>query len=205
MPQGRSGISATTAPNMVLDAGEVWFNIDTTALEDGSESDPWAAATAASTAVKIGGTRGGNTFNPGRVIRQMPVDGSLGPVKGFNRRQSSAPTLTCNALEITEENVEVALAGANNVLTGIFQKLTGGEIEDTDYIDNVALATTLKGSDTPIVLVLFNALVLTAPTWNMQDENEVVLNITFTGHATVDSPNTEAFAIYHPGTVAAPT
>lgn len=201
MPQGRSGLSDRTAPNMVLDAGEVWFNIDITELENASATDPWANATAVSSAVRIGGTRGGNTFNPGRVLRQMPVDGAIGPIKGFNRRQTSAPVLTCNALEITEENVEVAMAGANNVVAGLFQKITGGEAEDSDYINNVAICTTLKGSGLPIVIVIFNALVMDAPQWNLTDEDEVVLSIAFTGHVTVDAPNTEAFAIYHPGTV----
>ena len=200
MPQGRSGIGEATAPNMVLDAGEVWFNIDVTALEAGG-SDPWADACAGSAAVRIGGTRGGSVFNPGRTLREIPVDGSLGPVKGFVRRQRSAPTLVVNALEITEENVEVALAGAANDTKGAFQKITGGEITDDDYIDNVAIATTLKGADHPIVIVLHNVMVMEAPEWSLTDKNEMVLGITFTAHTLVDSPNTEAFAIYHPGTV----
>jgi len=202
MPQGRSGISATTAPNMVLDSGEVWFNIGVTELE-GAGSDPWDDATSVSGAVRVGGTRGGSVFNPGRTLREIPVDGSLGPVKGYVRRERSAPTLTVNALEITEENVEVALAGADNVTKNAFQKITGGEIADDDYIDNVAIATTLKGSETPIVIVLHNVMVMNAPEWTLTDQNEMVLSIVFTGHTTVEAPNTEAFAIYHPGTVSA--
>lgn len=200
MPQGRSGISVRTAPNMVLDAGEVWFDIGITELE-GAGSDPWADAIAVSGAVRVGGTRGGNSFNPGRTLRQIPVDGSIGPMKGFARRQSSAPTLTCNALEITEETLEYALAGMTKETKGSFSKLEGGEITDAAYFGNVALATTLKGSEVPIVLVVFNPLVLEAPVWNLVDEDELVLSITFTGHTTVEAPNTEAFAIYHPGTV----
>lgn len=201
MPQGRSGISTATAPNMVLDAGEVWFNIDITALE-GAGSDPWADAIAVSGAQKLGGTRGGNVFNPGRAIRQMPVDGAIGPVKGFNRRQTSAPVLTVNLLEITPENLERAIAGGNVETAGAFEKLTGGEIEDSDYIGNVALATTLKGSDTPIVIVIHNALVMEAPEFNTVDEDETVLTVAFTGHVTADAPNTEVWAIYHPGAAA---
>ena len=203
MPQGRSGISATTAPNMVLDSGEVWFNIGVTELE-GAGTDPWDDAISVSGATRVGGTRGGSVFNPGRSLREIPVDGSIGPVKGYARRSRSAPTLTCNALEITEENVEVAMAGANNAVAGVFQKITGGEIADADYIDNVAIATTLKGSDVPIVIVLQNVLVMEAPEWNLTDQNEMVLSIVFTAHTLVTAPNTEAFAIYHPGTVAAP-
>lgn len=198
MPQGRSGISAATAANMVLDAGEVWFNIDVDALEDGTASDPWADAIAATTAVKLGGTRGGNSFNPNRTIRQMPVDGAIGPVKGFNRRQSSAPVLTVNLLELTPENLERAIAGANSATAGLFEKITGGEIEDADYITNVAFATTLKGEDNPIVIVIQNALVMEAPEFSAVDEDETVLTVAFTGHVLATAPNTEVFAIYHP-------
>jgi len=199
--QGRSGLSSRTALNTVLDAGEVWLNIDITALEDGSASDPWGDAIAASSAIRLGGTRGGNTFAVNRVIRQMPVDGAIGPVKGFNRRQSSQPTLTVNALEISEENVEFAFAGANNSAAGVFAKITGGEIEDGDYITNVAIASTVKGTATPIVIVLFNAMVMEAPELSFTDEDEVVMSIGFVGHVLSTTPNTEAFAIYHPGTV----
>lgn len=201
MPQGRSGLSTRTALNTVLDAGEVWINIDVTALEDGSASDPWGDATSASGAVRLGGTRGGNTFAVNRVIRQMPVDGAIGPIKGFNRRQSSTPTLTVNALEISEENIEYALAGANNAAAGVFAKITGGEIEDGDYITNVAIASTVKGTNTPIVIVITNAMVMEAPELTFTDEDEVVMSISFVGHVLASAPNTEAFAIYHPGTV----
>ena len=68
MPQGRSGLSTRTALNTVLDAGEVWLNIDVTALEDGSASAPWGDATAASGAGRLGGTRGGNTFAENTVV-----------------------------------------------------------------------------------------------------------------------------------------
>lgn len=201
MPQGRSGISTKTAPNTVLDAGQVVLNIDITALEGGG-SDPWASAIGASSAIPLGGTRGGSVFNPNRVIRQMPVDGAIGPIKGFNRRQSSAPTLTVNLLEITADNLEKAIAAANRETKGSFQKLTGGEVADGDYIANVALATTLKGGTNPIVIVLFNCLALESPEFSFADEDELVLPVTFAAHVLASAPNTEAFAIYHPGTTA---
>jgi len=201
MPQGRSGISTATAPNMLLDAGEVWLNIGITELETAG-TDPVANAIAVSGAVKLGGTRGGNTFAPGRTMREMPVDGAIGPVKGFVRRQASRPVLTVNLLEITPANLESAIAGANTATAGDFQKVTGGEIADADYITNVALITTIKGTDTPIVVVIQNALVHEAPEMSFVDEDETVLTVGFVGHVLASAPNTEAFAIYHPGAVA---
>jgi hypothetical protein len=195
MPQGRSGLSTLTADNMVLDAGEVWFNVGITELEATS----WTAATAAVGAVRVGGTRGGNSFSPGRTIREMPVDGAIGPVKGFARRATSRPVLTVNMLELTVANLTNAIAAANSSATASsLTKLVGGEIEDSDYITNVALATTLKGQAHPFVLVVHNALVLDAPEFSFADEDEMVLTVSFVGHVTSAAPNTEAWTIYHP-------
>jgi len=196
--QGRSGLSTLTAGNTVLDAGAVYLNIGITELEDASAADPIADAIGVSGCVKLGGTRGGNSFSPNRVIRQMPVDGAIGPIKSFNRRQSSAPTLTVNMLELTTDNLTNAIAAANVATAGQFTKITGGPVEDTDYIDNVALVTTIKGETLPFVLVLFNALALEAPTFQTADEDEMVLSVTFAAHVTAADPNTEAFAIYRP-------
>lgn len=200
MPQGRSGISTATAPNMVLDAGEVWFNIGITELE-GLSPDPVAAALGVSGAVKVGGTRGGSTFNPGRTLREMPIDGAIGPVKGFVRRQASRPVLTVNLVEVTPENLERAIAASNVATVNSFAKVTGGEVEDADFITNVALLATVKGSDLPIVIVVQNALVHEAPEFSFADEDETVLSVAFVGHVLASAPNTEAFAIYHPGAV----
>jgi len=197
MPQGRSGLSALTAPNMLLDAGEVWFNIGITQLE-GAGSDPWADAIAVSGATRLGGTRGGNSFSPNRVIRQMPIDGAIGPVKEFNRRASSAPSLTVNMVELTAANLARAIAAANEATAGSFTKITGGEVESADYIGNVALATTIKGNDIPLVIVVQNVMVLEAPEFSMADEDETVLAVTFVGHVDVTAANTEVWSIYHP-------
>ena len=197
MPQGRSGLSTLTADNMVLDAGEVWFNVGITELE----ATNWAAAIGVGGAVRVGGTRGGNSFSPGRTIREMPVDGAIGPVKGFARRASSRPALTVNMLELTVANLTRSIAAANtSSTTSGLTKLVGGEIEDGDYLTNVALATTLKGQAQPFILVVHNALVLEAPEFSFADEDEMVLTVTFVGHVTAAAPNTEAFTIYHPVT-----
>ena len=197
MPQGRSGLSTLTAGHTVLDAGEVWFNIGKTELE----TTGWAAATSAVGAVRVGGTRGGNSFSPGRTIREMPVDGAIGPVRGFARRASSRPALTVNMLELTVENLEVAIAAATTSTTGgttNLTKLVGDEITDGKYITNVAIATTIKGETEPVVILIENALVLEAPEFSFADEDEMVLSVTFVGHTLSSDPNVEAFSVYHP-------
>lgn len=200
MPQGNSGLSTLTAGNMVLDAGAVYLNLGITELEDASASNPLLDAVSVSDCVKLGGTRGGNRFAPNRTIRQMPVDGGIGPIKGFNRRQTVAPTLTVNMVELTVDNLANAIAAATSATAGQFTKISGGPVTDLAYISNVALVTTLKGNaNLPIVFVIFNALALESPEFATADEDETVLPVTFAAHVTAAAPNTEPWAIYHPG------
>ncbi len=200
MPQGRSGVNVNTPNTFIVDTGSVYLNIDVDALESSSSSDPIGDAIAGSNTVLLGATRGGSVFNPGRTLRQMPVDGVLGPVRGLVRRQASAPTLQTNIVEASVHNLQLALAGAVSAAAGDFTKITGGRIEDSAYYDNVALLTTYTGNpDLDVVFLIKNVLVMEAPTFNFNDKDEVVMAITFTGLVDVATPNEEVWAIYHPG------
>lgn len=201
--QGRTGVNVNTPGSMILDAGEIWLNIDEDAMVAAvPATDAWTDAIAGVEAVKLGATRGGNAFNLGRTLRQMPVDGVLGTPKGFVRRQTSQPTITTNLLEMTVANFRNAIAGAVEEVAGEFTKITGGPILEASYLLNVALATTYTGNpDLPIVVVIRNALVYEAPAFSYGDEDEAVIPVTFTGHLNVASPYEEPWAIYHPGPV----
>lgn len=199
MPQGLSGVSTTTNKHFLLDAGVAYANIDLTALE-GVSSDPWGDAIAASGAISLGAFRGGATFSPGRTLRTMPVDGAIGNLKGFVRRQNSVPTVTVNLVEITVQNLQNALAGSTATTVNDFTKIVGGPILDANYFSNIALATTFTGAATePLVLVIKNALVVEPPDIALTDEDETVIAVTFAGHIDPANPNTEVWTIYHPG------
>jgi len=197
MPQGASGVTASTASRLVIDAGVVYTNIDTNSLEDGSSSTPVADAKASATL--LGATRGGNTFTAGRTMREMEADGKLGPTKGFKRRQEVAATLQTNLLEVTSENLQKAFAGSANESAGSFDKLTGGEVTDTDYLSNIALFGTYTsgtGDTDVVVVVLENVLAVEAPDFSLSDEDEVVMPVTFGAHFDPATPGTEPWAIY---------
>lgn len=199
MAQGLSGITAATASHFVLDAGVAFANIDITALETAG-TNAFANAIAATGAVSLGATRGGGTFNVGRTLREIPVDGSIGPVKGHIRRQESRPTLTLNLIEMTIDQLTRALAGPTSTTAGSFTKLVGAAIGTSSYLTNVAIATTFTGSGgLPLVLVVRNPIVMEAPEVALADEDETVISVTFTGTVDAATPNTEVWAIYHPG------
>jgi len=124
MAQGASGVTTNTASRLVIDAGVVYYDIDVTALEDGSASTPVADAKASGTL--LGATRGGNVFSSGRTMREMEADGKLGPTKGFKRRQEVAATLQVNLLEVTSDTLAEVFAGSNSATAGLFTKITGG-------------------------------------------------------------------------------
>ena len=197
MAQGASGVTNSTASRLVIDAGVLYKNIDIASLEDGTASTPVADAQASGTL--IGATRGGNTFTAGRTLREMEADGKLGPTKGFKRRETVEATLQTNILEMTPSILADVLAGADTETAGSFDKITGGPVETTDYIDNIALfGTHTRGTDDTdaVVIVLENVLVMESPEFALEDENELVLPVTFNAHFDPTTPNTEPYAIY---------
>lgn len=175
--QGLSGITSNTDKHFILDAGVAYANIDLEGLEAGG----WATAIA--NALPLGATRGGNVFNPNRELRDMEIDGALGPVRELQRRGSSRPTLSLNLLEVTPENVKMSLAGAIVTDIGSFKRVTGGEITDDSYWRNVAIAASLSDDGRPVVIVVRNPIVLEAPAFELTSMAELVLSVSFVGTA----------------------
>jgi hypothetical protein len=217
--QGRNGISTATPNRLIFDSGELFLNIDTTALETPldddyimsfmSASQPFVVAPrfdladTLAPATSLGATRGGASFNPGRKIREIDVDGSLGPVYRMRRREGVTPTLTATLLEVSRHNLQTAITGAQSQSAGGFQRLRGGPTVDGTYIDNVALLATYSGSvhtgrDNPVVMVVTDALVTEINDVSLEDHNEPALEVTFTGHFDPGYVDYEPWIIYHP-------
>ncbi len=203
--QGRTGVSALTPANMIFGPGEIWLNVDEAVLAAAAavDSDPWTDATVANGAIKLGATRGGSSFSVGRSMRQMPADGMLGTAKGFVRRASVQPTISTNLLELTVENFLNAIAGAVQETAGEYEMVSGGPILEASYLTNVALAATFTGQTgvdaIPLVVLIRNALVYDSPEFPLNDQDEAVLAVTFTGHFDAADPYAEPWAVYHPG------
>src|SRR5690606_10951590 len=120
-------------------------------------------------------------------------------VRGLNRRQEVRPTLAVIFVEMTVENLVRAIAGARQESSGSFVKITGKEIEDGDYVNNVAIAATIarEGQDgLPVVIVVENALVLESPDFAFADRNETVQAATFVGHFSVSNLTQEPWRMY---------
>jgi len=183
MPQGLHGITAGTSGRLVIDAGACYVGY-TDAENPGD---------------LVGATRNGNAFNLTRTIRRIPADGSLGPTKGLRRREEIVAQITVNLLEVTLDNFRRAIAGANVDMSDPDQAvITGGEIQDGDYISNVAIVGTLNGTDIPVVALVTNALAEGPFNMALNDRDEVVIPVTFTGHFDPADMDTEPWQVYLP-------
>jgi len=76
--------------------------------------------------------------------------------------------------------------------------ITGGDIEDSDYIDNVALVGTISGKGDDVICIVKNALADTGFSLSTAPRDEAVPSIVFTGHYDPADPDTEPWDIKYP-------
>lgn len=185
----KTGVDGNTYKKLVIDAGAVYIGAETITA---GKPDNGAGTL-------LGATRGGNVFELTREIRDMAPDGSRGKVKGFQRIANVTATLTVNLLEITEANIMHAIAGSNKPASSV----VGGEIEETDYLDSVAIVghisdPALPYASKPIIIRLFNCLVTGPFSLAMNPKDEAVITMVFEAHYAADALDTEPYEIIYP-------
>lgn len=184
----KHGITATTYSNLILDSG---------ALYTGTFTDISAPGTL------IGATRGGSTFSIEQEVKEMEVDGALGPVKGSRRITKVTTKLTCNLIEASSDAISQAIVAssvAEDTPAGWDSVSRGTSIADADYIDNVALIAQVSGKTNAMGIVLSNALVDQSFELAFADKEETVIPITFTAHFLSNALDTEPWLIQYPAT-----
>ena len=171
MPQGLHGVTASTPDHLLLDAGICYLG-------------------AVNASNMVGATRGGIEWNLNRTLRAMPVDGALGDVKGMKRRETVRPTVSVNALEITLDNLEHFIAGSEEN-AGV---ITGGEIELSDYIDEINIVGERSDGST-VTIKLTDCLAEGDWSLAQNDRDEAVINVTFVAHFDPADMDTEPWSI----------
>ena len=125
----------------------------------------------------IGLTRGGSSFKIERVIRQIEADGDRGPVMGRIVIDSEVATLAVNALELfTSADMTKYYPGVSvtvGAMTGTLTIIAG------DYSDITWTGKTKDGKS--VIITIENALNMGNLEWTLEDNNEVVPEIEFTG------------------------
>lgn len=185
-----SGLTADTAKHLQLDAGCFIKNFDVSKTYDEQKDNI------------IGATAGGGSFSAVPTIRQIEVDGKKGAVKGFEALDEWVVTLNANVKELTVNSLKLALAtgrAEDMESPAGYTKITASEeITAEDYFENVAWVGRLSGSQTPVIIVVQNAMATNGLSLTFADKAEAVAAVTLTGHYTIEDLDTPPFAIYYP-------
>ncbi len=74
----------------------------------------------------------------------------------------------------------------------------GSEVDDTDFLDSVAIIGTISGMTNPIIIKITNALCDMNFTMPMNPKDETVIPVTFTAHYLNTDLSTEPYSITYP-------
>ena len=194
-----TGLSKMTAKKIMLDAGAFFVNYDV--------SKTYAENVAAGN--RTGATQGGGSFAANPETRYISVDGMPENTKGMLEITGWKPTMNVKMLEQDARNTKLVLGAAKD------EKATIGEssytkvspkdgFDDEDYLKNVAVATRMRGTDLPVIIILHNAVSFGGLSWNFADKSETVTDATFNGHYSIgdnDEISAPPFDIYIPDDV----
>lgn len=168
-----NGFTSDSKNHFIVDAGAVYLNAQFDEVEGIFTGD------------LLGATSGGNEFSVDQEVRQTEVDGMKGRGKGLQTLNFMNPNLTVNLKELSAKNLATVIAGGDldeDTATNYDILTSTGVIEDSDYIDSIALVGRVSGSSQPIVIVLDNVLSIEGLEMSFEDNDEVVVPVTFGGH-----------------------
>lgn len=192
--QGLNSITGDTSANLILDVGQCFESLDL-AVFRGTGS----LTTASLNARRVGATRGGASFDTGKSLRFLEVDGRRYPTKGLSRIDEYEPSISMSILEQTEANVQSILGNTDLAEYANYNEYTLSlDVKVDDYIDNLAIVTALSNIHTLIVIALENALSVESIEFPLEDKNEVVTEARYVGHAPDTDPSASPFHLFYP-------
>lgn len=177
MPRKTSGLSTTTLNHFLINAGAIYVNLG---LPDER---------------LLGATRDGVTFTIEQDVAELEVDGSPGPFLGGRRVIEVRPRIEATILEVTAENLQLALAGSATAdyteptedgttgTTPTHTAITRNRgIQASDYIANVAIVGQMSGSNENFIGIIYNALSDGEFSFETADSGEAGIELSLTGH-----------------------
>lgn len=183
----KTGYTEKTSKNYLINAATVY-------------TDVVYAEGAGFTGTLHGATSGGVTVTIEQTYRDIEVDGTgHTKVKGNKVLESAFASAVVNLKEITAESIRQSMNGnlgtaeATDAPTG-YQVITAKRyIEDTDYIENMAIVGTLSGTNEPVIVMLDNVISTGGLELATEDNNETIIEQTFEAHASVDQLDADEF------------
>lgn len=189
-------LRSETFENLQLNAGIFLKNLDYSSIADASALKTAIASAVTAGTTILGATRGGGTFVVTREIREPEVDGKRYSFVGGKFVDSCDARLTTTLVEVTANNVVLALGGATATTSG--KKTTivmNTAIADADYVGNICWVGDL--ADRRMVLIcLKNALNTADFSLTFTDKGEGTLGVELHAHqAEVDDYDTAPFEV----------
>ncbi|NFP92414.1 hypothetical protein [Clostridium sporogenes] len=175
-----TGYTKSTPQHYWVDAGAVYKN-----LKYNKETKEWEGTL-------LGATSDGNKVTIEQEYRTIEVDGVFVEAVGQKVLKSSKAELEINVKEVTAENIRLAIngvvrdVGEEEAPTGYKVVEGKGKLENSDYIDSLALVGTITGSTQPVIVVLDNALCTSGLDTETKDDEEAVLKMKFEAHANAE-------------------
>lgn len=122
---------------------------------------------------------------------------------GYIIKQEGGTDLKASVIFMVDD-----LAGADDIVisytyetsSSVDTTITGGEIEDSDYIENVAIVGNVSGKDYPVICIVKNALAEGPFSLSTAPRDEAVPVVIFTGHYLPDDLDTEPWEVKYPKT-----
>lgn len=193
MTHAVTGLTTTTTQNFVVDAGAVYLNLGGGVNER-----------------LLGATRGGNTFSIEQDVKVIDIDGTRGNTKGARRIITSNAGLKVGLLEMTTQNLLLAIAGSSATdWTDASDEPPPGtpthdqirrtrNLSSLDYVSNIALVGKVSGTNENIICMLYNAISDNKLEMKFDDKNELVMEVSFSAHYDPADVETEPWAIFYP-------
>lgn len=181
-PGSTTPLREETFENLQLNAGIFIKNLDYSSTADASAlKTAIASAITAGTNI-LGATRGGGTFVVTRETREPDVDGRRYSYKGGRFVDSADARLTTTLVEMTADNLVLALGGATATTSG--KKTTiklHTAIQSSDYISKLTWFGDLADGRM-VAITLFNALQTADFNLTFTDKGEGTLPIEVHAH-----------------------
>lgn len=176
------GLTPDSFKNMQLNAGAFFVGIDSSTITGATTATEFGQmlVDARNAGKALGATTGGGTFNATPEVRQIEADGMRSPIIGSTVYDSWDITLTTTLKEITDQNLQYALATAEKDATTGAIKINNTLLPE-HYIPILGWAGDLLDGRL-IYVEIQNALNTAGMSLTFQDKGEGTIAVEFRGH-----------------------
>ena len=143
----KSGITESTTKSLLLNAAVLYKDLIYNQTEK-----KWSGTL-------LGATSGGTKVNISSDYQEIEIDGAIVKVEGLTQKQGEEGSIEANLVEVTEENLKMAIVGEEREsdVEGYSLIETKALLEKSDYIGNIAAVGTLSNGS-PVIVIMSNML-----------------------------------------------